>query len=68
MDGKGNQGMTSCHEMRVGEVYVCGDCGLELKVVKECHEVGMPDEECSCAVHGGFECCGEPLKLKEAAE
>lgn len=59
--------MTSCHEMRLGQVYVCEDCGLELKVVKECEEVGTPEEDCSCAVHGGFECCGEPLKLKEEA-
>lgn len=60
--------MTSCHDMRLNQVYVCGDCGLELKVVKECEEVGMPEEECSCEVHGGFECCGEPLTLKKANE
>jgi hypothetical protein len=57
--------MTTFHEMRLGQVYVCGDCGLGVKVVKECEEAGMPDEECSGAVHDGFECCGEPLKLKE---
>jgi hypothetical protein len=54
--------------MRLGQVYVCEECGLELKVVKECHEVGLPEEECSCAVHGGFECCGEPLALKKKEE
>jgi len=63
--GKESEEMASCHEMRLGEVYVCEECGLELKVVKECKEVGLPEEECSCAVHGGFECCGEPLKLKK---
>jgi hypothetical protein len=57
--------MASCHEMKLGQVYVCGGCGLELKVVKECKEVGKPDDECSCEVHGGFECCGEPLTLKQ---
>jgi predicted nucleic acid-binding Zn ribbon protein len=59
--------MASCHEMKLGQVYVCEECGLELEVVKECKEAGLPDEECSCAAHGGFECCGEPLKLKEEA-
>jgi len=53
--------------MKLGQVYVCEECGLELEVVKECKEAGLPDEECSCAAHGGFECCGEPLKLKEEA-
>jgi hypothetical protein len=57
--------MASCHEMKLGQVCVCRECGLELQVVKECKEVGLPDEECSCAVHGGFECRGEPLRLKE---
>jgi hypothetical protein len=107
--------MASCHEMRLGQIYVCESCGLALKVVKECKEVGTPEqgsakvrhsviasaakqspggwgrplrfargdikgsvspsqatltgpctpeEECSCELHGGFECCGEPLKLK----
>jgi hypothetical protein len=59
--------MISCHEMRLGQVYVCNECGLELKVVKECREVGIPEEDCSCGEHGGFECCGETLKLKEEA-
>jgi len=57
--------MVSCHEMKLDQVYVCEECGLELKVVSECREAGTPEEECSCQVHGGFECCGEPLKLKE---
>jgi hypothetical protein len=56
--------MASCHEMRLGQIYVCESCGLALKVVKECKEVGTPEEECSCELHGGFECCGEPLKFK----
>jgi predicted nucleic acid-binding Zn ribbon protein len=51
--------------MKLGQVYACEECGLELKVVKECKEFGKPDEECSCEVHGGFECCGGPLKLQK---
>ena len=58
--------MAHCHEMKVGQVYVCGceGCGLELKVVKECEQAGISEEECSCEVHGGLECCGGSLKLK----
>jgi hypothetical protein len=55
--------MADCHEMKLGETYVCGDCGLELKVVAECEECGA--ETCGCAAPCTFECCGEPLKLKE---
>lgn len=56
--------MATCHEMRVDQVYVCEGCGLELKVVRECKECGSPAEECRCAEHCTFECCGKPLKLK----
>lgn len=35
--------MVSCGEMKVGEVYVCKDCGLELEVKKSC---GCPDDAC----------------------
>jgi hypothetical protein len=27
--------------MKKGEVYVCGDCGIELEVIKECKEFGF---------------------------
>ena len=47
--------MPSCHQMKLGQVYVCEDCGLELKVVKEC-ECTLADCE--------FKCCGEEMKLK----
>lgn len=56
--------MASCQEMKVGQVYACEGCGLELKVVKECKECGSPAEECECPEPCTFECCGEPLKLK----
>jgi len=56
--------MASCHEMKLGQVYVCEECGLELKVVKECtdHE---SEEACACEMESGFQCCGGPLKLRE---
>ncbi len=60
--------MTNCHEMKLGEVYVCKDCGLELQVVKECRDQGKPAAECACHDDGGdpctFSCCGKPLEKK----
>ena len=47
-----------CSDMKIGQVYVCGDCGLELKVVKECD---CDEESCSCS---DLQCCGGGLKLK----
>jgi len=58
--------MPSCHEMKLGDVYVCEDCGLELKVVNECDECGTDAAECGCEEPCVFECCGEELKLKES--
>ncbi|MGA1795904.1 MAG: hypothetical protein ACMUIL_08585 [bacterium] len=60
--------MSSCHDMRMGEIYMCEDCGLEIKVVKECMDVGTPEEECTCHDAGGtcaIECCGKPLVKKD---
>ncbi len=59
--------MPSCHDMKLGEVYVCETCGLELKVVKECDECGEDADSCACEEHCSFDCCGEEMKLKEAA-
>jgi hypothetical protein len=56
--------MASCHDMKLGQVYVCEQCGLELKVVKECEECGKDATECECVEHCDFACCGKPLKLK----
>ncbi len=47
-----------CSEMKLGQVYVCGDCGLELKVVKECD---CSEESCTCTDPG---CGGAGLMLK----
>jgi hypothetical protein len=57
--------MTTCHDMRVGQVYVCEGCGLELEVVSECDECGTDPESCECPPCQ-FICCGEALELKEA--
>ncbi len=55
--------MAGCNEMKVGQVYICPSCGIELEVVKECVECKEDDTCCKdpCA----FACCGVPLMLKE---
>jgi hypothetical protein len=49
--------------MKLGQVYVCEECGLELQVVKECEECS--DEEGECGLEECvFMCCDEEMKLK----
>lgn len=57
--------MISCSEMKVGEVYTCTECGIELEVKKSCncneeHCEPMHDHGTCCE----FECCGKPMELK----
>lgn len=52
--------MANCHEMTLGQVYSCIECGLQLEVVEECGT-----DTCGCAAPCTFECCGEPLKPKK---
>ncbi len=59
--------MANCHEMKMGEVYTCKECGLELKVIKECRDAGKPATECNCHPEGGpctFSCCGYEMIRK----
>lgn len=58
--------MTNCSDMKMGQTYVCGECGLELKVVTECSECGPspPSSSCGCVENCVFECCGQPLRVK----
>lgn len=61
--------MPSCHEMKKGEIYTCQDCDLELQVIKECTDVGKPQEECGCHVKAAactFSCCGKDLVKKQS--
>jgi hypothetical protein len=51
----------SCHELKKGDVLVCDECGLEMKVTKACH---CGDEEGGACTEGGFSCCGGPMKVK----
>ena len=59
--------MSNCHEMKKGEIYMCGNCGIELQVVKECKDAGIPAEDCACHSDGEsctFSCCGQELVKK----
>jgi hypothetical protein len=47
--------MPQCSDMKVGEVYTCPNCEIELQVVKECCEGDSPacvDDECSLSCRG----------------
>ena len=57
--------MLHCDEMKLGQIYFCEECGLELEVVNECEEECGDQEACECGPCQ-FVCCDEPLKLKEA--
>jgi len=47
-----------CSEMKVGDVYACGICGLEIEVKTEC---SCTDDDCRCS---GFECCGQEMSKR----
>lgn len=53
------ENLVSCGELKEGEIFVCDDCGLELKVTKPCDCA----EEGACTEQG-FVCCGESMKKK----
>jgi hypothetical protein len=53
--------MASCSEMKVGEVYVCEDCGLELQVLKSCAD----SDAGACSCSEPLSCCGQQLVLKK---
>lgn len=58
--------MASCGDMKVGEVYVCSDCGFEVEVKKSCN--CKPEEPCHPAQKDDccdFQCCGKPMELKK---
>ena len=59
--------MAACETMKVGEIYECPKCGLEIQVRKSCD--CAHDETCEPHVEEGvccdFECCGEKLTKKK---
>ncbi|HZJ03063.1 MAG TPA: hypothetical protein VFE20_05175 [Thermoleophilia bacterium] len=53
--------MTACVDMKVGQVYVCPQCGVELQVIKACGESDHPScgpEQCKRM------CCDQEMQLK----
>jgi hypothetical protein len=51
--------VTSCSEMKKGQIYACPDCGVELQVIKECSDTdhcGL--EQCKLV------CCDKEMELK----
>jgi hypothetical protein len=57
--------MAHCHEMQLGQVWWCKNCGFEIKVHKECKDRGDDGAEACGEDCTGFECCGEEMELKE---
>jgi hypothetical protein len=55
--------MTNCSDMKLGEIYACNECGIELEVVKECKDAGLPPDQCVCNPCT-IKCCGEELVKK----
>ena len=53
--------MAACSEMKVGDVYVCENCELEIQIVRSRADI----EEAACACAEALSCCGRPLTLKE---
>ena len=52
--------MANCSEMKVGDLYQCEVCGLELKVSKACS--CTPGSEDGCSVP--LMCCGQEMTKK----
>jgi len=55
--------MASCHDMKMGEVYMCEECGVELKVVAQCKNFGVAEENHdhdTC----NFVCCEKEMVVK----
>ncbi len=49
--------MPACTEMKRGQVYACKECGLQLKVIKEC---SCAESQGSCVE---LQCCEKPMEL-----
>jgi len=60
--------MPGCGDMKKGEVYYCEECGLELKVMKECKEASEGSDSCGCDTEAEtcceIMCCDKPLSKK----
>jgi hypothetical protein len=54
----------SCMNMKAGDTLVCSDCGMELKVTKECKECA--EGTTCCTEPSVFQCCGKDLEYVKA--
>jgi hypothetical protein len=54
--------MSCCSELKLNQVWVCEECGLEVKIVKECD--CLTEGAKACKVKECLICCDKPLKLK----
>ena len=55
--------LSCCTDLKLHQVWACENCGLEIKVVKECNCSHEQSKVCTpdlCLM-----CCDKPLKLKE---
>ena len=59
---KGGTGTETCHDMKLTEVYTCGYCCLELRVVKARSRARAGEGESGCEVRGGLRCYGGGLE------
>jgi hypothetical protein len=53
--------------MRMGEIYVCKECGLELQVIKECRDAGTAADACGCHQEEevcSISCCEKEMEKK----
>jgi hypothetical protein len=51
--------------MRKGDVYMCRECGIQIKVLEECDKSKISSYECSSSGGCSFTCCGEDLVKKQ---
>ncbi len=55
--------MSCCSELKKNEVWACADCGLEVKIVKECD--CLTEAAKACKPSECLSCCDKPLTLKK---
>ena len=60
--------MSSCKELKKGDLFHCPDCGLEVQVVAECRDVSSGTVDCGCREPQPngcvLSCCGRELARK----
>ncbi|MFO7556587.1 MAG: hypothetical protein R6W88_15410 [Desulfobacterales bacterium] len=52
--------MANCAEMKVGDIYKCESCGLDLQVTQTCSCGSEGEDACSAPL----QCCGKDMEKK----